>query len=194
MTVGIIALIVVIICCVVAIPRIQSTIRAREIDSIVINQFDSDKVKAVPQKNSISWLDDKGEATVVFSKPSGSVFNSFVSLMNAKNSKNVLDHNLYVYPLVYNQKEIANRFKLTNGNVLTIIYFRTGEEYNRIELTASSSFTSDLLTNINHISSPSVLDGGTKSNSKNNQSSSSETTSSSTSTSSTTTEEPQANN
>ncbi|EOI00579.1 hypothetical protein UAY_01682 [Enterococcus moraviensis ATCC BAA-383] len=139
----------------IVVPKVQTNIRAAEIDSLVNQEKLVKKANYLDAKTADQDISKKTAMTVLFSIPSGKTYDGVVDVLKDKKLMKDFNHSIYIYPIVYNPEKIEEKYKIKKNEV-TIIFFENGKEKNRIPIDGSFDTKTMLIPALNQLPLPSV--------------------------------------
>lgn len=122
-----------IISLIIVAPKVQSTIRASEINSLVNQEKLAKKANYLDPKTADKEISEKTAITVLFSVPSGKTYGNVIDRLKDSKQMNDFNHSIYIYPMVYDIEKIEKKYKIKE-NETTVVFFENGKEKNRLSI------------------------------------------------------------
>ncbi|MFC4771520.1 hypothetical protein [Enterococcus hermanniensis] len=119
----------------------QKTIRQDQLNGLVFNSVKSDYLLPLNYNELDKKIQSTKAVSIMFSQPRGTSYKKVLSLLEDPNQKSMLNRKFYFYPIVYDEKLIAQKYKIDPDKV-TFIFFQKGKEKNR--------FVVESLNDVNH--------------------------------------------
>lgn len=120
----------------IVVPKVRVNIRSSEIKSLVNQEKLAKKATYLDAKTADKEIQEKTAMTVLFSIPSGKVYEKVINVLKDSKKMNEFNHSIYIYPMVYDAEKIEKNYNI-NKNKVTIIFFENGKEKNRITVSES---------------------------------------------------------
>ncbi|WP_071131490.1 hypothetical protein [Enterococcus timonensis] len=119
-------------------PHLQQTIRTQQLASVVYPEKMAKKVTLVEYPN-IKKISQQETATIIFVPTNGLYAHEVSDLLADDKNLQALNHTVYLYPMVYNTHEEAEKFAI-DYRYTTVIFFEKGKEENRLVLKEPGQF------------------------------------------------------
>lgn len=126
----------------------NTKIRAAQINNLVYEELSTKKIVPLSYRQQDAVINEKGAISVMFAKPSQSNTNQVLEIIDQKN--NELNRNFYYYPIVYQENEIVDRYKI-DLNEVTFIFFQDGTEKNRFTFSSIDEPEENFIPELNRL-------------------------------------------
>lgn len=133
-----------------AMPYAQERIRESQLEGVVYPIVADDHFKTMPYAQADSTIKQTKALSVMFSQPRGDSFAKVVATISDQKTGSELNRQFYFYPLVYDVKEIAAKYKLDPAKV-TFIFFENGVEKNRVVTEELANFKEEFVPELNRL-------------------------------------------
>lgn len=128
------------------VPQIQNNIRQSQLDAIVYPPVVKEKVKIVSTTELAQTVKEQKAVTVIFLRNGRTLTKEAWEILGDEKALGDLNHQVYVYPLVYDAKETIEKYQLADDSV-TCVFYEKGKEENRYTLKTNA--TKDWMEQLN---------------------------------------------
>ena len=127
-------------------------IREEQVNSLVYADIHSPKLQPLNLNEAPKKIEESKAISVLFSVPNGEKYQELLKIFHNSKKMNELNRSIYFYPLLYNVKELEQRYNI-NQEQITIIFFKEGKEANRLSLETDQSFnlSEELIPELNRL-------------------------------------------
>lgn len=113
------------------VPNVRANIRNKQIHSVFYPRLvDGENFVMADYRGAKRLILDKDEVTLLFVDPNGKNYSNLEKVLQDDKKKSGMNEKVYVYPLVYDMKEMKSFFKLTSD--VTLIHFSNQKEVRRV--------------------------------------------------------------
>lgn len=108
-------------------------IREEQIDSLVYADITSTKLQPLVLSDASKTIAENKAISVMFCVPKGKQYETLLAIFNDPKKMKELNRPIYFYPLIYDIKEMEQKYKI-NQEKPTVIFFKDGKEANRLTI------------------------------------------------------------
>lgn len=146
--VGSLIVVLVTLVLVVIAPESQKKIRVSQTNSLIAKEYGNKKqVKILADGELEETIRKNQEAVVILADPSDRYYDNFVKSISDSELMADFNQKVYVYPIIYQDKQIKKFYQLTSG--LTMIHFEHKREQKRITLNSQKEIELYLVNHLN---------------------------------------------
>ncbi|MGX7031007.1 hypothetical protein [Vagococcus zengguangii] len=112
-------------------PPFQAKVREKQVNNLLISELTDNKYYlSVAPDELVSLIKNNNEISLLMIDQTDSQKEAITNLVHNDQDKKAMTQPVYVYPMIYNNKEIKDFFKLSKG--ATLIHFKKATETFRV--------------------------------------------------------------
>ncbi|WP_407857013.1 hypothetical protein [Enterococcus hailinensis] len=128
----------------------QKTIRQDQLNELVFDSVKSDYLLPLNYQELDTKIQSTNAVSIMFSQPMGTSYEKVLSLLEDPNQKSMLNRKFYFYPIVYDEKQIEQEYKI-DPNKVTFIFFQKGKEKNRFVVESLDDVNHEFIPELNRL-------------------------------------------
>ncbi|MGK9316951.1 hypothetical protein QQF92_04670 [Melissococcus plutonius] len=128
--------------------KIQQNIRQAQIQELMPLTVKTTKIHYANYELVNNLIKNKKTVTILFSDPKTSNYDKIMAIFNDKKQIKAFNHRIYICPIVYQKKEIIEKYQLKHNESIAVFY-ENGQQKNSLSIDESIDLNMALIPELN---------------------------------------------